>query len=54
MGCHYRFHCVNCGYEAVVSGGDDSGMDCTTTTSSARTAVPCTTSRRLIRRKTHR
>lgn len=32
MGRHSRFRCEACGHEVVVSGGDDVGMACTTTT----------------------
>lgn len=32
MGQHFRFRCESCGYEALVSGGDDFGKICTTTT----------------------
>ena len=32
MGTSYQFICSKCDYEAVVSGGDDVGMACRTTT----------------------
>ena len=32
MGSLYDFACANCGYEAMVSGKDDRGMMCATTT----------------------
>lgn len=32
MGTHYLFSCDACGYEANVSGGDDAGFFCLTTT----------------------
>ena len=32
MGTHYQFICSKCSYEATVSGGDDCGMACRTTT----------------------
>jgi rubrerythrin len=36
LGIHYAFICKNCGYEAIVSGGDDVGMACRTTTISCK------------------
>ncbi|MGE3408259.1 MAG: hypothetical protein AB7I37_15685 [Pirellulales bacterium] len=32
MGTSYRFRCDRCGYQALVSGGDDASMRCYTTT----------------------
>jgi hypothetical protein len=32
MGCRYQFSCPACGYSAEVSGDDDAGMECCTTT----------------------
>ena len=32
MGTNYQFLCKHCDYETVVSGGDDVGMACRTTT----------------------
>jgi DNA-directed RNA polymerase subunit RPC12/RpoP len=32
MGLRYLFACPSCGYTTVVSGGDDMGMSCATTT----------------------
>lgn len=36
MGTKYQFVCEHCDYEAVVSGGDDAGMSCCTTTISCQ------------------
>ena len=36
MGTSYQFICKHCDYEAIVSGGDDVGMMCRTTTISCR------------------
>ena len=36
MGSNYQFLCKDCDYDAVVSGGDDSGMACRTTTISCQ------------------
>ena len=36
MGTNYQFLCKHCDYEAVVSGGDDVGMGCRTTTISCQ------------------
>jgi len=36
MGTKYQFTCKHCNYETVVSGGDDVGMRCRTTTISCQ------------------
>ena len=36
LGTKYQFVCKDCGYEAIVSGGDDIGMSCRTTTISCQ------------------
>ena len=36
MGTRYQFLCKHCDYETVVSGGDDVGMACRTTTISCQ------------------
>jgi len=36
LGSNYQFTCKSCGYEAIVSGGDDVGMACRTTTISCQ------------------
>ena len=32
MGAKYEFECQSCDYSTIISGGDDTGMQCLTTT----------------------